>query len=219
MAELPPIAPGYEPEDPPVEDVSGCLSNRCVLDKSTLNEALRTAMDTPFFRVLRILEPCLMAVTLGLLIWAAVKGLGATPILFYSLLLTALVYFYLQQFVLYPRRAVKNQILRQALNDGATAPENLLYFKAENIANRRGDAQELLHMPYEKIKRVTESRRLIVLTTRSKNLIPLDKSGFACGTAEDLWQLLAEKCPKADLRRRSQPPNSAGPLFRHSNCN
>jgi len=204
MSDLPPVAPGYETEyGTEVEDVSGCLSNCCVLDRQTLTEAMALALKTPFFRFLRILEPCLAAVSLGLLIWALVKGLGTTPVLFYSLLLAAPVYFWLQQFVLYPRRAVKNQLLRQYADFGSEVPENRLYFKAENIANRRGEAEELLHMPYTKLRKVIEGSRLIVLVTKSRNAIPLDRAGFENGDAEDLLRLLAEKAPAAkryDLR-------------------
>lgn len=199
MPDLPPVAPGYEPEyeAPQPEDVSGCLSNRCLLNEQTLTEAMKLAMQTPLFRVLRIGEPCLMAVSLVLLIWALVKKLGATPVLFYGLLLAALLFFYVQQIVLYPRRAVKNQLLRQAEDYGTLELENRLYFKEENVANRRGEAEELLHMPYEKLRSVREGERLIILITKRKNTVPLDKNGFENGTAEDFWRLIAVKAPKA----------------------
>lgn len=199
MTDLPPVAPGYETEYelPETEDVSGCLTNRCILNRDTLTEAMSLALKAPFFRFLRILEPCLMALSLGLLIWALVKRLGTTPVLFYGLLLAALLYFYLQQFILYPQKAVKNQLIRQGTDYGTLELENWLYFKDENIANRRGEAEELLHMPYEKIRKVIEGRELIVLVTKSRNSIPLDRRGFTNGTAEDLLRLLAEKAPEA----------------------
>ena len=203
MPDLPIVAPGYEPEyeAPEAEDVGGCLANRCVLNKETFAEAMDLALRTPFFRVLRIGEPCLAAVALGLLIWAVVKRLGATTIGFYSLLLAALLYFFLQQFVFYPKRAVKNQLLRQASDYGTLELENRLYFKAENVANRRGEAEELLHMPYDRLKRIVAGERLIVLITKRKNAIPLDRDGFENGTAEDLLRLLAEKAPAAKVYR------------------
>ena len=43
------------------------------------------------------------------------------------------------------------------------------------MANRRGDSPELRHMDYKKIKRVTETRRLILLTTRATGSFPWTK--------------------------------------------
>lgn len=202
MNELPHIAPGYGPDAAaePAEDVSGCLANRCVIDKRTLREAMDAAMGT--LRGLRIAELVLMLLCLGLLLWSLIGHLGIRPLIWAGFALALLLYCYWQQFIHYPKRAVRNQLTRQALEDGTVAMENRLYFKAENVANRRGEAEELLHMPYENIKRVIEARRLIVIATRKKNLIPLDKAGFENGSPEDFWRLLGEKAPKAKLLRQ-----------------
>lgn len=58
-------------------------------------------------------------------------------------------------------------------------------------------------MDYKKTKRVSETRRLILLTTRRNRVIPLDKKGFENGSAEDLFRLLAVKCPKLKTERRN----------------
>lgn len=205
MAELPFVAPGYEEEieAPEAEALSGCLMNTCVIDKAVLTEAMGAAMRR--FRVLRGVELLVIAAALGLVIWAiAAKQAGSTLVqaLF---LLAAAVFFYTQQFLLYPRRAVKNQLLRQALDEGSTALENRLWFTEENVANRRGESDELRHMDYQKIKRVSETERLIVISTRSRSLIPLDKSGFENGGPEELFRLLKRKAPQArieTMRRR-----------------
>ena len=200
MSELPVIAPGYEDETE-AEDLSGCLTNVCVLDRAVLTEALRAAMQRPFFRVLRGAEIALAVICLGLLGWA-VADCQPRFALLCGFLLAMICFFYAQQFLWYPRKAVKNQLLRQALDDGAEALVNRLYFTEENVGNRRGDSAQVLHMDYGKIRRVTETERLIVLTTRTKRLIPLDKSGFENGTAEDLKALLQAKCPKLRLGTR-----------------
>jgi hypothetical protein len=88
---------------------------------------------------------------------------------------------------------VKNQLLRQALDEGSTALVNRLYFTPDRVANRRGDSDQVLHMDYEKIKRVTQTPNLFVLTTRRNRLIPLDKAGFRNGGPEDFLALMAEK--------------------------
>jgi len=181
------------------------LSHRCVLSEQTLRRAMDLALKAAFFRVLRVLEPLLAAVSLALLIWALAKGLGTAPVLFYSLLLAASVFFYVQQFIRYPRRAVKNQLLRQAADWGTPEPEARLWFGPESVARCVGDADEPQHMPYEKIRSVREDGELIVLLTRSRNVIPLPKDGFENGTAEDLWRLLARRAPQARLYRREQP--------------
>ena len=197
MSELPVIAPGYEDETE-TEDLSGYLTNTCVLNKAVLTETIRAAMNRPLFRVLRIVEPALALLCLGLLIWAVTDGQPRYAI-WCGFLLVMLGFFYVQQFLLYPKKAVKNQLRRQALDDGATELVNRLYFTEESVANRRGDSDQILHMDYGKIKRLAETERLILLTTRANRLIPLDKAGFENGTAEDLTKLLAVKCPQLRL--------------------
>lgn len=198
MSDLPVSA--REAEHPEEEALSGCLMNTCVIDKAVLTESMRAAMRRPFFRVLRIVELAVLAAALGLLIWAVAAKQDRSTVLQAAFLLAAALFFFVQQFVLYPRRAVKNQLLRQAVDEGSTALENRLWFTEENVANRRGDSDELRHMDYGKIKRVYETRRLILLTTRRRRVIPLDKKGFSNGTAEDLYRLLAVKAPKAKLK-------------------
>ncbi|MBO4418924.1 MAG: YcxB family protein [Oscillospiraceae bacterium] len=201
MPDLPIVAPGYAPEEPEAEDLSGCLTNTCVLNRAVLTETMQAAMNRPFFRVLRVGEPLLALLCLGLLIWAVTDGQPRYAI-WCGFLLVMLGFFYVQQFLLYPKKAVKNQLLRQLRDDGAAELENRLYFTQESVANRRGDSAQVLHMDYGKIRRVTETERLIVLTTRTRRLIPLDKSGFENGTVEDLNALLQAKCPKLRLGTR-----------------
>lgn len=201
MADLPVVAPGYEDESPD-ETPEGCLMNLCVLDRGVLTEAMEASMKRPFFRVLGGIELAVLLAAAGLLIWAVAARQSVLTVLEAIFLLAMAGFFYLQQFVLYPRRAVKNQLLRQALEDGAEALENRLWFTPENVANRRGEGDQLLHMPYENIKAVTETERLIVLTTRRNRLIPLDKAGFTNGTAEDLYRLLEDKCHLRPNRKK-----------------
>lgn len=195
MAELPMIAPGYE-EQAPAEELEGVLTNTCVIDKSVLTEAMEAAMRTPFLRSLRVLGPCLMVLCLGLLIWSLATGQGAGPSLWWGFLLGMVSFFYVQQFLLYPRRAVKDQLLRQIRDDGTDRLVNRLYFTEENVGNRRGDSDLVLHMDYDKIKRLTQTRRLLVITTRRNRLIPLDKNGFTNGSRAELEALLRRKVPK-----------------------
>jgi len=195
MPDLPIVAPGYAPEEPEAEDLSGCLANTCVLDRAVLTETMQAAMNRPFFRVLRVGEPLLALLCLGLLIWAVTDGQPRYAV-WCGFLLVMLGFFYVQQFLLYPKKAVKNQLLRQLRDDGAAELENRLYFTQESVANRRGNSDQVLHMDYSKLKGITETRSLIILTTKANRLISLDKNGFTNGTAQDLKQLLAEKCPQ-----------------------
>ena len=67
-----------------------------------------------------------------------------------------------------------------------------------------GRGSEILHMSYGRIKRVNESARYIVLTTGGSNLIPLDKTRFENGGAEDFWRLLEQNAPKTRVYRRKE---------------
>ena len=205
MSDLPIVAPGYEEPEagPELDALAGCLMNTCVIDRSVLTETMKAAMRRPFFRFLRWVELIVLAAALGLLIWTLAAKQDLSTVLQAVFLLAAAAFFYLQQFVFYPRRAVKNQLLRQAMDDGTTELTNRIWFTQENVANLRGDGDELRHMDYKKIKRISETRNLILLTTRRNRLISLDKKGFENGTAEDLYRLLAEKAPKAKTERRN----------------
>ena len=208
MSELPIVAPGYEePEaaapEAESEDLSGCLMNTCVIDKAVLTETMKAAMRRPFFRFLFWTELVVMAAALGLLIWAVAAKQSTAAILQAAFLLVMAGFFFVQQFLLYPKRAVKNQLLRQAMDDGTTELVNRLWFTEDSVANLRGDSDELRHMEYKKVKRVTETRNLILLTTRRNRLISLDKKGFENGTAEDLYRILEEKCPKLQKRKKA----------------
>ena len=205
MPDLPIVAPGYAEEiesAPEDEALSGCLMNTCVIDKAVLTESMRAAMRRPFFRALRTVELIVIAAALGLVIWSVAAKQDTSTLLQALFLLAAALFFFVQQFLLYPRRAVKNQLLRQATDEGTVALENRLWFTPENVANRRGDSEELRHMDYGKIKRVSETRRLILLTTRRNRVIPLDKKGFSNGDSGELYKLLALKAPKAKIERR-----------------
>lgn len=205
MSDLPMIAPGYEePEaESELEALEGCLMNSCVIDRAVLTETMQAAMNRPFFRFLRWTELIVMAAALGLLIWALASKQGGSTVLQAVFLLVMAAFFFLQQFVFYPRRAVKNQLMRQILDDGTRELTNRLWFTEENVANLRGEGDELRHMDYDKVKRVSESQNLILLTTRRNRLISLDKQGFANGTAEDLYRLLERKCPKLQIRKKA----------------
>lgn len=205
MSDLPIVAPGYEePEEKSeLEALDGCLMNTCVIDKAVLTETMKAGMRRPFFRFLFWTELLVMAAALGLVIWAVVTKQETVILLQAAFLLVMAGFFFVQQFLLYPKRAVKNQLLRQAMDDGTTELTNRLWFTEENVANRRGDGEEIRHMEYKKLKRISETRRLILLTTRRNRLIPLDKKGFENGTAEDLYRLLDQKCPKLKKRKKN----------------
>ena len=189
-------------QSPRQEELEGVLCNRCILEEQTLRRTMQAAMRAnPLLRIGKIAEPVLAVLALGLLIWAAVARMGRTAVLLNAFVLAMLCYFYLQQFVLYPRRAVKNQLLRQARDDGSLQVENRLFFTEQSVANLRGEAEEPLHMSYRKIKRVFADGGLIVIQTRSKNNIPLDRKGFSNGTEEDFWRLIRRKAPDAKLRK------------------
>ena len=205
MSDLPIVAPGYEePEaESELDALSGCLKNTCVIDKAVLTESMKAAMRRPFFRFLFWTELIVMAAALGLLIWAIAARQSSTTILQAVFLLVMAGFFFVQQFILYPRRAVKNQLLRQAMDEGTTELTNRLWFTEDSVANLRGDSDEVRHMEYKKIKRVMETRNLILLTTRRNRLISLDKRGFENGTAEDLYRILEAKCPKLQKRKKA----------------
>ena len=191
------IAPGYE-TSAPEESTVGVLSNRCLLDRPCLTEALRASMRSPLICALQAVDLGLMALFAGLLILAIVKKAGAGPIIEAALLLIMVSYFYIYQFLYLPRRLVKKQILHYATIDGYR--DNEIFFFPANVGNRRGE--EILHMDYGRIKRVNESARYIVLTTGGSNLIPLDKTRFENGGPEDFWRLLAQYSPKTKVYRR-----------------
>ena len=106
MYQLPIVAPGYGEEPPREEDLSRCLSNTCVIDKTVLTEALRGALNRPFFRILRIVEPLLIALCLGLLIWTLAARRGTGPAVLLGFVLVSVCLLYWLQFIRYPKKSV-----------------------------------------------------------------------------------------------------------------
>lgn len=202
MPDLPMIAPGYGDDEPVCEDLTHSLQNTCVIDKSVLTEAMGAATSQPLLRVLRIVEPALIALCLGMLIWTVATKKGTGPAVLIGFVLVSITFLFLWQFLIYPRRTVKQLHLRQALEDGTLALTNRLWFTDENVANRRGDSERVLHMGYDRIKRVSETGRLIVITTRTNHLVPLDKAGFENGGAEDFYRLIERKAPNARIENK-----------------
>ena len=202
MPDLPIVAPGYGEEyESEVEDLHGALRNRTIVNRGILTASLDAAMRTPFFRVLRIVEPILILVSAGLLLMAILAKQGTAAIIRNAFLLAMVLFFYIQQFFYYPKKAVRAQLLRYARDERHMNEPDILYFGDKNVARRRGEDGELLHMPYEKIKKVVESRDLFVIRTKSKNLIPLAKNGFENGDSADFRRIITEKAPQAKFCR------------------
>ena len=118
MYQLPIVAPGYGEETPQEEDLSRCLSNTCVIDKTVLTEALRGALNRPFFRILRIGEPLLIALCLGLLIWTLAARRGTGPAVLLGFVLVSVCLLYWLQFIRYPKKSVHDQLVKQAWRTG-----------------------------------------------------------------------------------------------------
>lgn len=203
MYQLPIVAPGYGEEPPREEGLSRCLSNTCVIDKAVLTEALRGGSGPPLFpdpadRGAPAHRPVPGSADLDP---GRPPGHGARGAagLRAGIRLPAL----LAPVHPLPQKIRPRPAGEAGVEDGTLELENRLYFTQENVANRRGKRRDTLHMGYDKIKRVFETPRLIVLTTRRNRLIPLDKAGFANGGPEELYRLLTRKCPKLKTEGRS----------------
>ncbi len=75
-------------------------------------------------------------------------------------------------------------------------------FGPEELSLRVSYSDDLLRLPYKSLRRVLETKDLLILTTKARLSYPLDPVRFVNGSQEDFWRLMKEKCPKALPKKR-----------------
>ena len=179
-----------------------CLMNQCETDGETLEEAQRAYMERPAGRAIDICFLFFLVIAVAALILEHVfefRSRITAQSVFLMVYSTAMLVW---RQVFFPKRWAKTSLRRRQELYGVAQLTEKKYFLDNELMVRTEQIEEELHLSYAVFHRVIETKNLIVLFTKQRLMITLDKNGFQNGTAEDFWKLIAEKCPEAKLKRR-----------------
>lgn len=70
-------------------------------------------------------------------------------------------------------------------------------FREEEIAMFSPSEEEISQVSYEKLSKLVETEHLLLLLTKTRHMLLLDKRGFAGGGEAELRALLMERAPQA----------------------
>lgn len=174
------------------------LVNECETNQETIEEGMRAYMKASGSFIVDVVLVALLVVSMVILIALRVQGSTLLTFGLLDLFCLAMVVF---RYVFVPRQSAKMQTRRKEELFGTGRITGKYFFMDEEIMSRTEQVVEELHLPYERIRRAVETRRLIVLITKQRQMLMLNKAGFQNGTVEDFWKLLAEKCPEAKIKR------------------
>lgn len=179
-------------------DENTCLTNRCEINCKTLEEALRAFLKSPVYCVSDVLMGCLMIAMLVVVIRTDTSPMVIIPFV----VCVAMILF---RYLFLPKYSARIQMKPKAELVGTDSfPVENSFLDSEILIRvvNDGHVNEELHVSYDKLLRVVETKNLIVLITKKRQTFSLDKNGFRNGTEEDFWRLIAEKCPEAKIKRR-----------------
>lgn len=94
-------------------------------------------------------------------------------------------------------RSVKRTIQRLEEIRHVTACEETIQFLEGEMLNAVSISSDAQHIFYTSVKRLVPYRNLILVYTKARLFIMLDRSRFENGTEVDFWKQMNEKCPKA----------------------
>ena len=177
-------------------DESQVLTNRGRYDADTLRAAY-TRLYRPWFWLMLALG----LLFLGAAIYFLVRRydvVRASPLLMAEvglILLCSLLYFR-RAFTTVPR-SVRRAIRRLEESRRVTGYDTVFRFLDAEIRMEASISAEAMHLSYDAVRRLIPCAHLILIRTRSKQIVMLDPDRFENGTEEDFWALMVEKCPKA----------------------
>ena len=97
----------------------------------------------------------------------------------------------------FPRRTA-NQVFRRIKEQyRADEYERTNSFLPQEILSESSVSSDCIHLPYDKVVRITKWKGYIILHTTAQMLYILDCARFENGAEADFWKLMNEKCPGA----------------------
>ncbi len=181
-----------------------CLTNESVFNRKALAEGLRAYRTGPRWIALVVIQVLLLLAAAGLLIYSIVIGQSLGPIILNCVLVVFVLGLTFYALVLSPSMSARAQIRRQEESYGLKEFKTTAVFANSAVSTYREKVSDPIRMEYQNLKQIIESKNLILLVTRRRQLFLLDRGGFQNGTEEDFWRLIAEKCPQAKLIRKKK---------------
>ena len=99
-------------------------------------------------------------------------------------------------------RSVKRTIRRLQETRQVSGYDTAFRFLDEALQLEASVSADTPRLSYQFLKRILPCQNLILLRSRSKQFLILDRNGFENGTEADFWRLMNEKCPKAVPRAK-----------------
>ena len=95
-------------------------------------------------------------------------------------------------------RITANQVFRRIREQyQADEYERTNSFLPQEILSESSVSSDCIHLPYDKVVRITKWKGYIILHTTAQMLYILDCACFENGAEADFWLLMSEKCPNA----------------------
>lgn len=161
------------------------FENTCVWTKKTLRE-MYYRVYRKWLIVVGVIAALVLLMLLGLSLWFSIP-LREMPWK-EGLVLLALVVFFAFLPWIQSAAAYKRYVSLYG-----SAPENRLRFREGRFENENTQSGGHMEHEYAQIRRVMETKSLLLLKLKAKWIIMLDKDGFTRGDAASLQEFLREK--------------------------
>lgn len=178
------------------------LTNECEFNRENLETSLRAYMKTPMNIVADVLYVAIIVTQILSMAIPRAMGIPITIRPLSILVIVIGVFMLCWRHLFLPKYSAKVQIKRREELLGVDRFPMELELRDDALVSRVPQFNEERSLPYDKLRRIQETEKLIVLITKQRQLMTLDKAGFRNGTEEDFWRLISEKCPDAKRKRR-----------------
>ena len=171
------------------------LINRCRMDEDVYRKSFARVLRG--YSVVLYVGAAVMLIC-GVLYAVASKFTDLIMPLFFVLLAGAEIYLALTT----ASRTAKLNVRRLEELRGVTAFDTRVEFCDTEYLGYSEFVDEPNKISYENLKKVKEGDGVILLWTRTRQFLVLDRQRFQMGTEEDFWKLMNEKAPDAVPKNR-----------------
>ena len=117
------------------------------------------------------------------------------------LLLYGLGAFYLWRLLTLVKRSVTQSIDREEEKWHVRSFDTTIRFADTEFIDKNDVGNDENHYDYAVVARLVPCKNLILLHTKAKQFLMIDRTRFENGTEADFWKLMNEKCPDAVPRK------------------
>ncbi len=172
------------------------LTNRGRFDAETLRAAYRRLWRPRFWLML-----VLGLLFLGSAVWLTILYTVVYVPDLHMILCLVFIYFCGAFYFWYAfstvNRSVKRTIRRLEETRQVSGYDTCFRFLDEELQFEASISADVQHLSYSNVRRVLSCQNLLLLRSRSRQFLLLDRNGFENGTEADFWKLMSEKCPRA----------------------